>query len=273
MTGPAETPAPPRRIEPRLHAPVDGTPYFDEELQLPQSRAHMAMVIELGSVLRALSEELGRPFLSDNPIWYLDVADDAQRVSFPDLALLAPGTDVARVTAEEAPWVAEVVSTDDRRREIKDTRFQVAMNEYNEVPELALLFPELEDPRALRFHRLVEGHYQELEVGPGGSVASESVPGLELRVLPRSEWRPGRKVQIYYRGEHRLPLDEAVARAEEERARAEQERARAEEERARADAAEQEAAQARAESEAARARAEKAEAELARLQRELGMGD
>ncbi len=249
-----------------------GIPYYDEELDVAQSPAHMAMVIELGSVLRALSEELGRPFLSDNPVWYLDVENDAQRVSCPDLALLDPGADVDRVTAADARWVAEVVSTKDRRLGIKDTRFQLAMNEYNEVPEFALLFPELEDARALRLYRLEEGRYQELDVGPGGSVESHSVPGLELRVLPRPVWRPGRKVQIFYKGEHRPPLDEALARAEAERARAEAERARAEEAESRAEEAQSRAEEERARAERERARAEAAEAELAALRSRIGGG-
>ena len=247
MTRPAEHPAPARRIDPRPHDSESfiGTPYYDEALDVPQSEAHMAMVIELGSVLRGLAGELGYTFHSDNPIWYLHIEDDEQRVGYPDLALMTPGTAVERSTAEEARWVAEVVSTTDRRKELKDTRFQLALNEYNGVPEFALLFPELDDPRALRFHRLEDGRYQELDVGPGASVRSEAVPGLELRVLPRAEWREGRKVEVLYEGVRRPPLDEALEQAEAARARAraaeakaEEERARAEEERARADSAE-----------------------------------
>ena len=39
----------------------------------------------------------------------------------------------------------EVVSTDDRRKERKDTVVMRALNEYNEVDEFVLYFPDIED--------------------------------------------------------------------------------------------------------------------------------
>ena len=58
-------------------------------------------------------------------------------------------------------------------------------------------------------------------------MVSTSVPGLELRVRPRASWERGRKIDIYYRGELRLPLDQERLRAEREKARADKEKARA----------------------------------------------
>lgn len=64
-----------RRIEPRLHEPVEDRPYFDVDLDLPQGRAHMAMVTDLASILRVLGGELDLETLSDHPLWVLDPRD------------------------------------------------------------------------------------------------------------------------------------------------------------------------------------------------------
>ncbi len=212
----------PRRLEPRLHDPVDDRPYYDVDLDVPHSHAHMAMVTDLASIFRTLAQEVGLVLMSDNPVWFFDPRDDHQRVSFPDLVLLAPETDVTRATAEQALFAGEVVSTRDRRKELKDTGYQSVLCAYNEVPEFALFFPEADDGRALTYHRLVGGQYEPLVVGPGGMFESSSIPGLALRVLPKAEWRPGRKVEVLYRGEVRHPLAEERQRAESERQRAEE---------------------------------------------------
>lgn len=240
-----------RRIEPRLLPPVlDDRPFYDEELDLGQSVAHQHMIWDIGGILQVLGRELGLPTLIDNSVWFLEPADDVQKVLFPDLIVLEPGTDIRRATAEDALLAVEVVTTTERRKEVKDTTLQRARCEYNGVPELYLFFPEIDDARALTHLRFGEDdRYEEVAVAPGASVASETLPGLVFRVLPKSDWEPGRKVEVYWEGEIRLPLDQ-------ERARAEMERARAESERVRADAAELRADQARAEAEAARARAE-----------------
>ncbi len=247
----------PRRIEPRLHEAVEDRPWYDTELDVAQSPAHAAMVIDLASILGALGEELSLTVLSDASVWFINPGTDEQQVCFPDLSVLRPDTEVKRATAEEALFIGEVVSTRDRRKEIKDTRFQTAFCEYNDVPEFALFFPELDDPRALTWFRMVDGLYEEVTIAPGGEVESTSIPGLGFRVLPHEAWRPGRKVDVVYRGELRLPVAGERARAEEERARAEEERARAEEERARAERLESEldAAKAREDELKARLRA------------------
>lgn len=99
---------------------------------------------------------------------------------------------------------------------------QLALNECDEVPEFALFFPELEDPRSLDFSRMVEGRYEELKLSPGAEVAVGLVPGLVFRVKPRAEWRRGDEIEIFYRGELQRSVAGEPARAEatEERTRA-----------------------------------------------------
>jgi Uma2 family endonuclease len=210
-----------------VHAPAVGTPYFDEELQVAQSAAHRIMAVASSAILAAIADEAGLAYLSDEPIWYLHPETDEQRTYYGD-CVLARSTDLTRITAEDLLLVLEVVSTNDRRRELKDTGFHRLLHQYNAVPEFALAFPELEDARALTWLRLAGGEYEERIVAPGGRVRSERVPELELEVLPRERWTPGYKIDIYYRGELRPRLVGERARAEQEKARAEQEKARAE---------------------------------------------
>ncbi|MBX3270796.1 MAG: Uma2 family endonuclease [Sandaracinaceae bacterium] len=228
--------APADRLVPRMHTAFDGIPYYDAELDVPQTTAHRIMVTELSALLAAIAQEADLRFLSDEPIWYIHPESEEQRAFYGDL-VLARATDVSRITARDLLTVIEVVSTNDRRRALKDMRLRRALNEYNGVREFALAFPELEDPRALVFCRLPDGEleYEEHVVGPGGSVRSEAVPGLELRVLPREQWTAGYKLDVYFRGELRPRLLGERERAGRERERAERERERAERERERAE--------------------------------------
>ncbi|GMV44353.1 MAG: hypothetical protein AMXMBFR64_60690 [Myxococcales bacterium] len=218
----------------RPHTAYSGTPYFDEDLQAPQSAAHRIMVGETVPILAAVAAEAGLLFLSDEPIWYLHPETDEQKAYYGDCVLARP-TDVTRITADDLLLVIEVVSTNDRRKENKDRWFQRMLNEFNGVPEFGLAYPDLDDPRALTWFRFSEGEYVAHDMGPGAKVSSEVVPGLDLLVLPRDQWSNGHKIDIYYRGQLRLRLAEVRRRAEQERARAEQERARAEQEKARAE--------------------------------------
>lgn len=232
--GQALDPAPRGVLVRRPHDAVDGIPYYDAELDVAQSTAHRIMAVESSAILAAIAKEAGLSFLSDEPIWYLHPETDEQRVYYGDI-VLGRATDTTRITAEDLLLVIEVVSTNDRRKELKDTRFQRLLNEYNAVPEFGLAFPEVDDPRALTWHRFVDGQYEEHVVAPGGRVQSWTVPGLELVVLPRDRWEPGSKLDVHFRGELRPRLAGERARAEQERARAEQEKARAEQEKARAE--------------------------------------
>lgn len=199
---------------------------MDEKLNVAQSAAHRIMVGETIPILASIAEESGLLFLSDEPIWYLHPETDEQKPYYGDL-VLARAVDRARITASDLLIAIEVVSTYDRRKELKDTQFQRLLNVYNDVPEFALVFPELEDARALTWHRLVDGQYQEQAVAPGGRVMSSAVPGLELVVLPRERWASGYKLEVYYGGELRPRLAGERERAQKEKARAEKEKERA----------------------------------------------
>ncbi|MEM9191869.1 MAG: hypothetical protein AAGF12_22040 [Myxococcota bacterium] len=253
-------------LVPREHTEFYGVPYYDEELDVAQSTAHRLMVHETSVVLQALAAEAKVLVLSDEPIWYLHPETDEQRVYYGDV-VLGTAEDSKRITADELALVMEVVTISDRRKELKDTRFQRLLNEYNRVPEFLMAFPEIEDPRALVLCRLVDGEYQEEIVGPGGVAKSAAIPGLAFRVLPRDRWVAGYKFDVEYQGVPRPRLAGERARADEERARADEERARADEARARADEARARADEARARADEARVRADALAAKL----RELGV--
>lgn len=226
-----------RRPVPWLHTDPGGTPFFDEDLQVGHLKPHRIMATDTGAILAALADDAGILFLSDEPIWYLHPETDEQKVFFGDLVLARP-VDHMRITSADLLLVIEVVSTNDRRKELKDTRFQRLLNEYNGVPEFASVFPDVEDARALTWFRLVDDEYVEEVIAPGASACSSMVPGLELRVRPREVWAPGYKIDVLYRGELRPRLAVERARADQAEARADQAEARADQEKARADALE-----------------------------------
>ena len=208
------------------HTAFEGTPYLDPELKVPHSKAHRILVQEIGPILSVLAKEAGLSYLSDEPIWFFDPGSDRQKAFYGDL-VLAKGVDTLRITAEDLLLVMEVVTTSERRKEVKDTRFQLALNEYNGVPEFGLVFPDLDDKRALTWHRMKGKRYEERTVAAGEEVESSAVPGLGFRVKPENEWQEGRKLEVLWQGRRRLILEDEYARAEKGEARAEQEKARA----------------------------------------------
>jgi Uma2 family endonuclease len=240
-----------------VHEGFEGIPYFDEDLQLAASNEHRTAVFEIGTVLETLAAENGLLFASDHPIWYFHPETDEQRRFYGDI-VIARAVDIKTLTADAVLFAIEVVSTSDRRKEVKDTVFQRAVNEYNEVPEFGLVFPDLDDSRSLVWYTLDEsGRYREVSLSPGAEVAVAGMPGLVLRVKPSSKWEPGRKIDVVFRGEVRLPLRGERQRAEQERERAEQERQRAEQERERAEQERQRAEQERERAEQERERADR----------------
>ncbi|MBI2373193.1 MAG: Uma2 family endonuclease [Deltaproteobacteria bacterium] len=268
-----------RRLERRPHAPPEcDILLYDPELDVPSSKTHRIAVHDLISLLEPLASTLGLEFLSDQSIWYLDDKTDEQRTFYGDL-VLSRATESA--TADDLACVIEVVSTNDPRKEKKDTVRQRRLNEANRVPEFGLYFPDLDDPRSFELFRFDEASGQYVSIpAMNGRVRSSSVAGLEFQILPRSDWRDGRKLDVYFEGQRCLRRDEEQAlgkqersRAEQEKARAdraEQEKARAEQERAHAEheRAHAEQEKARAEQEKARAEQEKARAEQERARAE-----
>jgi Uma2 family endonuclease len=211
-----------------VHEDFEGIPYFDEALQVPASNAHRIAVFDLGTVLETVAQDSGLLFASDHPVWYLHPETDEQRRFYGDL-VIAKNVALKTITADSIVLVIEVVSTHDRRKEIKDSVFQRAVNEYNGIREFGLLFPEADDSRSLVWFTLDQGgRYQEVSLSPGAEVDVAGLPGLTLRVKTVSEWQEGSKIEVVFRGELRRPLRQERQRAEQEKQRAEQEKQRAE---------------------------------------------
>ena len=185
-----------RRIQPRLHRDFGShTPFFDEELSLMQSRAHMKAVLFLSGALDCIGEERDLVFLADHPVWYLSLESGKQKVYAPDLCL-ARTEEPDSITAEELLLALEVVTSTDARKERKDTEFMRSLNEKNGVPEFLLIFPEQTDERVLAWYALEDGVYREIQADAEGWYESRVIPGLRLRPLPPSERRPGIKTEI-----------------------------------------------------------------------------
>jgi Uma2 family endonuclease len=227
-----------------------GTPYYDDELEMAQSIAHMQTIFYLGSLLNEVAQAADLRVVSDNPVWYWLPEVGVQRALYPDYALTATPS-VARLTAPELVLALEVVSTADPIKEKKDTVVMRDHNAAHGVPEFVLIYPEPDDARSVVWHRDEErsGCYQVVPLPADRRYRSVAIPGLALEVLPPEEWTPGRKVRVWFQGQElrdrrtETRLREAAeqqaaqeaARAEQEAARAEQERAAKEQERARAE--------------------------------------
>ncbi|MBI2376386.1 MAG: Uma2 family endonuclease, partial [Deltaproteobacteria bacterium] len=144
-------------LEPRLHTEPFGTePYYDEELDVMTLEPHRIAIGWLFATLEhGVAAALGLRFASDHPIWYESV-EGQQRVLRPDAILLRKDAELRRATSRQVLFALEVVSTNDRRKELKDTVSMKSINELNEVPEFALFYPDLEDSRCFEMFRLEE---------------------------------------------------------------------------------------------------------------------
>ena len=185
---PLAAPSPPAAIaHARLRArpfppeATAGTPYYDEEFDMAQSFAHSETIADLGQFLRRLADRTDLYVLSDNPVWYWLHEHDRQGYLYPDYALAA-AADPRRATAVELRIALEVVSTERTEKERKDTERMRDRNAANGVPEFGLLYPEPDDPRALRWFRLdpASGVYREAALPADRRFRSRAVPGLEL---------------------------------------------------------------------------------------------
>lgn len=228
----------------------DGIPYYDHEYDMAQSTAHAEMIRDMGQFLDQVAAATGLRLLSDNPIWYWIDERDEQRPLYPDYALAEP-VDPGCVTALNLRLAVELVSTATAAKERKDTVRMRKLNAANGVPEFALLYPELDDTRALRWFTLDQPSaiYREWPLPADRRYRSEAIPGLELEVLPRERWQPGRKLRLWYRGARLPALDEALRQAEQAVRQAEQERTQREAAVRQAEQAVRQAEQAQAENE------------------------
>ncbi len=208
------------RTQPISHAEHrdfgSGIPYFDEELGFVNRGAHNDAVRFLSNAFSSIAGAQGLSFFTDHPVWYAGAGGSLDRKVFaPDVAL-AWTDEPASVTANDLLLALEVVSIHDRRKEEKDTVFMKELHERHGVPEFLLYFPELSDERSLQWYSLVPGEqvhgaYLEREPGPNGWIESIVLPGLAMRVLPRSGWSAGRKIEIRYGGEAFADYDEERA--------------------------------------------------------------
>ena len=239
---------------PHPPASMAGTPYYDDELDMAQSTAHMQTIFYLGSLLNDVAAAANLRVVSDNPVWYWLPEKGVQRALYPDYALTAnPST--ARLTAPELLLALEVVSTADAEKEEKDTVVMRDRNAAHGVREFVLIYPEPDDIRSVVWYVDEErtGQYQVVPRPANGRYRSVAIDGLELEVLPRDEWTPGRKVRVWFQGQEmhdrrtEVRLRQvAEQQADQERAAREQEQAAREQEHQARLVAEQQAAQERA---------------------------
>jgi len=190
---------------PRSRPPIDRNepsdfgeeiPYYDEELEVSQRPVHKEAVSYFEIVLGSIGERLGLRLHSDFPIRYRDHRTGAQKQFYPDLALVKKETP-ENVTAHDLLLSMEVVTIGHKLKREKDTITMRDMNEHNGVPEFILFFPELEDERSLVWYRMDQSGYREVSPDREGFYQSQAVPGLRMRILPRDQWQPGRKVETF----------------------------------------------------------------------------
>jgi hypothetical protein len=76
-------------------------------------------------------------------------------------------------------------------------------NRFHGVPEFVLVYPELDDERAVVWYRYDAraDAYREVPVAADRRYRSQAAPDLEIEVLEPGEWTEGRKLRVYYRGE------------------------------------------------------------------------
>jgi len=192
--------APPARPPIDRNEPDDldliGTPYHDQELDVTQGTAHMLAVSFLLPLLKSIAGTRGLVFGSDNLVRYIDHRTGRQKQFSPDF-ILARGDAPRRLIADDLLLVLEVVSTNDIRKERKDTITMRDLNEFNGVPEFVLFFPNADDERSLVWRRMEGARYRAIEPDESGFYESKTVPGLRMRALPRERWTDGMKLEVF----------------------------------------------------------------------------
>ena len=189
-------------LEKRPHTDFgSGILFYDDELDMPAGVEHARAAHYLGDCLNRVSEASQLEWLYDNPIWYWEEPFGNQRRYFCDICL-ADTEDVRSVTAHELRLVLEVVTTSSAKKERKDTVIQKNRNASHAVGEFLLYYPEPDDERSLIWHvydpEILD--YRQVSADKDGYYTSQSVPGLRMRLLPRSEWRGCIKVEVYFNG-------------------------------------------------------------------------
>ncbi|MCP5494763.1 MAG: hypothetical protein H7A23_09420 [Leptospiraceae bacterium] len=251
-----------------------GIPYYDDELKMAQSEEHAIAISYLFYCFRFIAKNLGLACLSDHPVWYLlpkPKNGKTQKGLYPDLCV-SKNLDTEGVIADDLVFCLEVVSTERRRKEVKDTVIMKGLNEYNRVSEFVLIYPKASDNRAIEYYRYNGFYY--VPISPqGGEYSSHAIADLSIREIPRDDWKDGEKVEVLYKGKVLVKYDELWDMMENEQEKVKREQKRAERERLEKEKEQKIAKKERAEKERERAEKERERAEkekLAKKLRELG---
>lgn len=206
-------------------------PYYDDELKISQSKEHENTINYLSYCFKFISKQLNIGCLSDNPVWYFlpkPKRGKIQKILYPDLCV-SKSTDTSSATAEDLLFCLEVVSTERRRKMLKDTIIMKGRNEYNRVPEFVLIYTRSSDNRVIEYYQY-NGFYYIPLFPENGEYRSKAIKGLSIREIPRDDWKDGEKVEVLYKGEVLIKYDDLWDIKEEERKQADAEQERAEKE-------------------------------------------
>ncbi|MCP5493897.1 MAG: Uma2 family endonuclease [Leptospiraceae bacterium] len=206
-------------------------PYYDEELGMSQSEEHEIAINYLSYVFKFIAKKLGFKAISDHPVWYMELTnvqtgDAEQKKFYPDL-VLSRNLDVSKIGADEIMLALEVVSTERKAKEIKDTDKMKGLNAFNKIPEFILIYPKVSDNRVIEWFYLEGNEYVPIERNEQGEYHSQAIQGLSIRELPREDWRDGAKVEVLYDGQVLVSYEEVWELLEEEKQRAKSEKFRA----------------------------------------------
>lgn len=201
-----------------------GRPYYDHELKMSQSEEHKIIISYLYYCFRYIAKSLKLGCLSDNPVWYLlskPRKGKTQKVFYPDLCV-SKNLQNDKAIASDLLFSLEVVSTERRRKEIKDTVYMKGLNQYNKVPEFVLVYPKASDNRVIEYYTYDGLKYQPL-LAQGGEYHSNVIEGLSIREIPRDDWKDGEKVEVLFKGKLLVNYEELWEMIEEEQKRTEKE--------------------------------------------------
>lgn len=195
------------KLQPLLHAELgeEEIPFYDEEFDLMQGEAHKDAVSFLIPAFKYVALETRQKYQSDQPSWYIDPDTNKQKMAAGDIVIAQP-LDVKKMMATELVFVLEVVTISHAQKEKKDTLRMKRWNEYNEVPEFCLYFPDVSDSRVLQLFHFENGVYQQIEPDSDGMICSKIIPDLCFRELPRDKWTSGHKIELWFRKEEIFEL-------------------------------------------------------------------
>lgn len=190
-----------------------GIPYYDEELDLPHLKPHRIAISYICDTFDLVAKKLGLEFLSDQPIWYIEPNTKEQKNYYPD-AGLSTYLDAKRIIATDLLLALEVVSTQRKDKEMKDTKRMKYINGFNGIPEFVLVYPDLDDNRVLEWYSFQGNEYNPVIPNEKGFFCSSTVPGLSMRIMPKDDWVEGMKIEILFQERPLIDYKEVVEKLE-----------------------------------------------------------